>query len=826
MLALLALIACTTPPEPEAVPVVPGAPVAGAAEAFLRLPVGTPLAGYTARCDCLIGLSEQDSRDTPYQHSFVASTGVHTRPYVKALWLENGDRDFVITKVDLIYSADFLVAEVTRRLEAATGRDLQGQVVISTSHTHNSYASFTDQYQFYLGSDMPNAEIIQRMADQIAAVALEAFEQRQPVALGVGWAEDWDPDNRVYRDRRGENNDLVPEGWEEDHGRAGKDRYLNLIRVDSAAGEPLAAVVTFGIHGIAASDDNSLISSDAPGGIEQGLAEAFDSSVVVMHLQGAVGDASPAGVDSNFAKMESVGDLATDAFLELYERTPVSDGPIRIQAASRHIWQHHDQLRVTRGGAVDWTYGPLGKNADDVVYDEQGRILSPIDEFDAPYGAAFCGEGFLIPDADIGANVAPYDSCIDVEAFTPVLQTFFDLEELPPLPFPATMKAGTTVARLGPLATTDADGTSTERELLAGFFPAEVTALYTEQWRRRAHDELGYTMPLAVGVSQDHEGYFLIPEDWLSGGYEPSINVWGPLQGEHVMEGMLHVADAVLGSDEHLSSDPTGYYWEPTEYPPLDLPVVSPDPTPLAGTRLTEAPDYLWTPLEIPVDLVTPAQVPRVQGLVQLAWEGGDPAVDQPRVVLQRLDGEEWVEVTTASGRPVTEGFTDILLGWTPDPLSPHTAEQSHRWWAGWQAVSHVHDRAGLPLGTYRLVVDGQRWTSGETWPYTSEPYQVQGEAFEVVGATLDLSLTEGGLYASLPADGWRLVHLNGRARGDNPLVGPVDVAYEDAAGEHLLEGVSLAPADHMSLIEVELPSDALWVRVTDAYGNTGELEL
>ena len=34
-----------------------------------------------------------------------------------------------------------------------------------------------------------------------------------------------------------------------------------------------------------------------------------------------------------------------------------------------------------------------------------------------------------------------------------------------------------------------------------GFFPAELTALYTEQWRRRAEAELDYRMPLAVGVA-------------------------------------------------------------------------------------------------------------------------------------------------------------------------------------------------------------------------------------------------------------------------------------------------------------------------------------
>ena len=51
----------------------------------------------------------------------------------------------------------------------------------------------------------------------------------------------------------------------------------------------------------------------------------------------------------------------------------------------------------------------------------------PIDEFNAPYGAAFCGDGsFEIPVGDIGSTVPPYSSCMDVELITGLLYAFFD----------------------------------------------------------------------------------------------------------------------------------------------------------------------------------------------------------------------------------------------------------------------------------------------------------------------------------------------------------------------------------------------------------------
>ena len=76
-----------------------------------------------------------------------------------------------------------------------------------------------------------------------------------------------------------------------------------------------------------------------------------------------------------------------------------------------------------------------------------------------------------------------------------------------------------------------------------------------------------------VGYAQDHEGYLLTVEDWLSGGYEPSINIWGPLQGEYMMEQALKLA--ALGRGErrvdHRGIDVgrPDYAGEPLGFEPL-----------------------------------------------------------------------------------------------------------------------------------------------------------------------------------------------------------------------------------------------------------------
>jgi neutral ceramidase len=829
MVLITAFLACSgggDPPPFDGWPeLVPGAPVAGAAEWPIDVPVGGPMGGYSSRCGYLGGTSAQDRRQSQYTVNWAESTGVHTRQQIKVIWLENGDDHLVLAKADIIYSYDGLVDEITTELETATGLDLEGKVVLASSHTHHGIANFSDQYHFYLGGDLYNPEVFERFKASAVGAALEAYDTREPVAIGAGWAREWDPDGRVYRDRRGENNDLAIEGWDDMVGM-GKDEYLHVLRIDRLDGTPLAMTMTFGMHGTSLGGDQSMISTDSTGGLETGIEEAFDSEVMVMHLQGAGGDASPAGRDDDFARLETIGEYARPLVMALYDQVPVSSDPISMETASRHITQVRDDIRVTRNGLVDWYYPPFDPDytPDNVIYDDVGKLMSPFDEFNTQYGGAFCGSEIpLIPGFSIGTEVFPYSGCVDVEAVSAVLLGIFGLDSVP-LPMPEGLEAGTTASRIGPLLTLNEDGSITSQDLLAGFFPGETTAMYTEQFRRRVRDEIGDEMALVVGYAQDHEGYFLIPEDWLLGGYEPEINIWGPLQGEHVMEGVLEYADSVLSTPWHEPEDPFDQ-WPQTVYPDKDLPGDQPDVNPEAGTLITEPSDDFWVPLDLVLALEMPAQLPRVQGTAQLAWYGGDPAVDMPRVSVERQEGDgSWVAVTSHSGRPITDTMGDVLLAWTPDPLKPVQDPQVHQWWASWQVVGHVHDRTGVPAGTYRLRAEGRSYTGGDaTWPWTTEDYSVTSEPFEVVPVALTVALAADGLdvWIDGPLDGYRLIDLEGASRGANPVRGSVTLDWSDGS-QDVIETTLSGAYGHVS---ISVPGGATSVTVTDQYGNSGSVD-
>jgi len=830
LLPILLLTACDKSTEPDREPVylTAGAPMAGVAEVEIDFPIGAPMGGYSNRCEYLGRSGTVDNRRSPYTVAWSSSSGIQTRARAQSLWLTNGDQDFVLLKADVIYAYDNLVREVERRLETATGKDMSGRVVLTSSHTHNAPANYSDSYHFYLGGDRYNEEIFQRFTDSLVGVALEAFEQLEPAAIGMGIADDWDPEDRVYSDRRSENDTL--QVWPDKEPVIFKDPRLWLLRVDSAAGEPLGLFYNFPIHGTILGSANSMVSTDATGHIEYALAEKFDSPVVVAHLQSSAGDASPRGQDQGYARLESLGELAADSIHELWSQTPTNSQPILMETVTQSVPEGLETTRVTRNGTVDWYYPPyeMGKAVDGIIYNDDGSIRSPLDEFNAEFGGAFCGyDDPLVAAGTIGVDVYPYDGCMQVELVSWVIAGVFGLPaDSVPLPLPSTTAAMTTATHIGPIDILQPDGTVETDEAYFGFFPGEVTQMYTEQFNRRAAEELGLENVFTIAYAQDHEGYLLIPEDWLVGGYEPNINVWGPLQGEHIMEGNLNMMRSHLLTNQLEPQDPHGEFPD-VVYPSRDIEVQTPDETAEAGTVLGSVPEYMWVPLEVDIQTQPDASVRRVQGLAQFAWYGGDPAVDLPTVILERLDGDEWSAVTTGSGRLVSDTLPDIITAHTPDPLYPWDAPQTHIWWAGWQAVPHSGSRTSLPVGTYRLHAYGEVYSGTEdSWPFTTTDYDVASDPFEVVEATVTLERTDAEVWASIqsPPHGFRLIDLAGSSVGNNP-VRDATLQWIMADGSTVEDEAEGEIVDQRTRFATTAPDGAVGLLVTDPDGNSGSLE-
>src|SRR5690606_10232220 len=188
-----------------------------------------------------------------------------------------------IMKIDLGFSYQGFVHDV----EANLGPELSGKVIVATSHSHSSFGNFTGHSLLHGGAGRFRSGVYRPIIEQLTATARAALEDLRPARIGFAYDGEFDPENRVNRDRRSENDELVG-GPEDDH-------HHYVIRVDAEDGTPMALVPVFGMHGTIQGGQNAIVTTESLGGVERVLEEAFDTGVLVVHLQGAGGIVSPAG---------------------------------------------------------------------------------------------------------------------------------------------------------------------------------------------------------------------------------------------------------------------------------------------------------------------------------------------------------------------------------------------------------------------------------------------------------------------------------------------------------------------------------------------------
>ena len=790
---------------------------AGVAEVVIDVPVGTTLGAYTARAGFLGSAGTVDRRQPAISGGFNASIGVELAPRIKVLALAAGGETIVIVKLDLGLVYEGMLFDIEERL------DLHGKVLLAASHSHSAWGQQTGSHVFKVGLGEFRDLVYQRYLDQIETAARAALDARRPARIGVFHSADFDPDDLVTHDRRGDNDELM--------GGPRKDDNLFLIRVDDAEGAPIAALPVFGIHGTINDADNLYASADAPGFIERLLEERIGEGVVVMHLQGAGADVSPAGHgeldcenkpgrDSDpcypFLKAEGNGRAATaELFAAWTDAGEAMSGELALEMVTRSIelgpWP---ETFTVRGGALSYAGFDLGREADREIWSGD-QIISPIDEFNAPVGASLCETDFplfpagLMPGVD---GLPPYGSCVRHDVVGPVLADLIDLD----LPFdaahPSCQGTRTTISalRVG--------------DYLVATVPGELSVMMADRIREGSPVDPDRT--IAVGYAQGHIGYFMAAEDWLLGGYESSINGWGPLEAEMVTERLLELLP-LAGSDEREDAAAGGTDRVATLSVSDDLPID--DPAPGAGTVPAGAlPEDLWLRLGAVASAQPDAMVPRVSGHAVFVWIGEDPLTATPVVTLEReTSPDDFEPVSRRSGRAVRDG--DLLLSYTPIPLRREGDEpQTHYWAAEWQAVGWIGMLADVtgfeglrraPLGRYRFHVEGAG-------------YQLDSDPFQVVPAGIEISAARDGQNIRVTArlhapKGYRLLDMTAPSNQPVPLRdAAVEVRLTQGAGPDI---VASGTTDAEGVVVIDAggeAADVVSAELTDSFGNGGSAPL
>jgi len=772
-IALIASASCNQS-RPEATPVEPLPPLDagfsfGYGETRLDVPVGVSLAGYAARYSGTLGQllgsftggspqpPEGALRPHPYAVLLPASIGIHTAPRVKAFALALSDpsaaggsapyeTDLVIAHIDMVVSSYAITDAVVDRVRQHTGLDLSQSLFLLASHTHSSAGRFADNliFQSFGGLDSFSPEIFERLVRSISAAVEAALRDREPARMGVGMHGNFDPGNLVYHDRRHGNDtfDLVdngdntkadpltgeltpdglPDGWI-------KDRRLVVFRFDRADGSPKAAMVHFPVHGTILTEQNLYFSTDSTGMIEAKSEEAL--GIPVAHVQGATGDIQPAEVNLKYDGMERAAEVAAPVIASLFHSIQTSTAPAKLRSGVT-TFRSDRQL---------------------VGYD---HATAPYSQFDAPFGAIGCGvyediasiPTLPLPGAPSASSFNPtpfwcvtrpvsipdaFWKKLTEQALESVLIDDFTLHSFTedllddivigtnPEKGPYVKPGFLFTTKIGffridgvPVTHDDSDAGPAVRDLAVFAAPGEPTTPWSFETRHQLALALGLSFDDAFtfGYANDHAGYILTKEDWITGGGgEIEINPWGPLWGEYL-------AQVGIGLARQVSRD----------QPVLPGPVIEPsDPVPWIPPTPSRSPRIAM--------VVEPSTTPRF-GTVHAQFLGGDPIVDTPHVVIEQDDGSgNFAPVELASGRTLDESVYPTMLEYDFDETD-HA--NPHLWSFHWELTQ----REGP--GRYRFHVTGKNWNSQPARSavpyYDGDPYELVSQSFEVTAASITIA--------------------------------------------------------------------------------------
>lgn len=796
--------------------VAAGPLMAGAAERILDVPVGTALGGYTGRAGFLSSAGNVDARKIATSGTFNPSIGVESAPRAKALALTAGGETIVIVKLDAIFAYEGMLFDLEQRL----GPEYNGKVIIATSHSHSAWAQFTGHGPLKLGAGQLRDVVYKRFLDACEGAAKDALAARVPAKLGVFKTTTFDPMDLINHDRRGEN-DMLPGGNR-------KDDHMTMLRVDSTAGAPIAIVPIFGGHPTLNDQDNPFASSDAVGALERVLAEQFDEKVVVMQLQSAGADVSASGhggLDCNVHPGDSGDPCFSWTAEEGHGRAAVPElmaawtsagaamkDTIELEMLTRSVETGpYAENYAIRDGALSYAPFDLARTPDGVVYASPGVLASPIDEYNAPVGAALCEKGDpMFPAAAIPGTegILPYGSCLQLdkaaEVLGPIFKVDFGVDETHPVC--ETTRTTISALRIG--------------DYLFGTMPGELSVLLADRIRELSPMPDKTTI---IGYAQGHIGYLLRPEDWVLGGYEPSVTFGGPLEAELVAEKLAKLLPlALTPMREDGTTDGTTRVATATITDNLE----KDEPAMMRGTVPATVPDIVYSRIGKLTSAQPPASIPRISGVATFTFIGDDPLTKTPHVTLQRETTTAGVyqNVTRRSGRTVED--MEIVLAYTPSPLQ-RSGPQTHFWVAEWQAVPWVGapgadalaERGNVPLGNYRFHVEGAGWS------LDSQPFTVVAGGAVLSGAMRSGGVAKATLAWSAPK-GWRLMDMS-NVRSNQPVpVRNQQVTVDLLTALDAVVGTGAATTDGAGQASITDNAAATKIRITDRFGNSATAPL
>jgi hypothetical protein len=271
-----------------------------------RLRAGASRVEITPAADAALPMSGYAGRTESFK-------GIHDNLHVRAIVVDDGTTQAAVVVCEVIGISAPLWETITERLtrETAIPRD---QIVLASVHTHAAPALGTYGEPAEGDAARPRAAYVARLEDAVVTAVRQARSALQPARIGYGTGK-----ANVNMNRRARNGDG---GWMLGNNPDGvSDKTVAVIKFETMAGEPLAIVSNYAVHGTVLGPGNLQISADLPGAVSRVVEKHYGERVVSPWTSGAAGDQDPIyRTGTDFRNVAALGQLLGEEVIRVAER--------------------------------------------------------------------------------------------------------------------------------------------------------------------------------------------------------------------------------------------------------------------------------------------------------------------------------------------------------------------------------------------------------------------------------------------------------------------------------------------------------------------------
>jgi neutral ceramidase len=208
--------------------------------------------------------------------------GVHDSIYARAIVLENGESSAAIVAVDTVEIGDG--TPFVARISSETGIPA-ANIIVAATHDHSAPMVSLQNADGSHKAGPAGVAYVAHVEDDVLTAVKKAKADLQPARLGVGRGT---VDININRDQSTSRGYIM--GW---NASGPSDKTVWVVKFESTAGQPLALLINYAVHGAVIGPENNLLTGDLPGATARYVEQHYADKIVAVWTSSAAGDQNP-----------------------------------------------------------------------------------------------------------------------------------------------------------------------------------------------------------------------------------------------------------------------------------------------------------------------------------------------------------------------------------------------------------------------------------------------------------------------------------------------------------------------------------------------------